>query len=101
MTTGGGVRAAFSPDGGTLAVASADGRLKTFDTGEFFRLEKEMKEKEREKERGREESGGGGMCFSCRRRSAPSRSLLLYSLRARDKAPLLQPMPLSLGAVSR
>lgn len=44
MTTGGGVRAAFSPDGGTLAVASADGRLKTFDTGE----KREWREKEKE-----------------------------------------------------
>lgn len=34
--TVGGVRAAFSPDGEIFAVASADGRFKTFDTGAFF-----------------------------------------------------------------
>ena len=53
MTTGGGVRAAFSPDGGTRAVASADGRLKTFDTGEFFFVSGGRNEKRRRRKRRR------------------------------------------------
>ena len=97
MTTGGGVRAAFSPDGGTLAVASADGRLKTFDTGEFFCLErKEERERERRKRRRRR-----------RRRhvfflSFSALSLCLPSLApARDKPSASPPVPHFLAAVAR
>jgi hypothetical protein len=52
-------RVTFSAEGGTLAVASADGRLKTFDTGEFGK-----REKQRERERASPPPPPPPACFS-------------------------------------
>lgn len=102
MTTGGGVRAAFSPDGGTLAVASADGRLKTFDTGEFFRLEKEMKEKEREKRgKRRKRRRRRHVFFLPSPFSALSLSLVLLAPSARQSSAPPPDASFSLGTVAR
>lgn len=87
MTTGGGVRAAFSPDGGTLAVASTDGRLKTFDTGKFFSVWRDLEGEKREKK----PAAAAAACVFfflvvvVQRPLALSCSLPL----ARDKAPLV------------